>query len=229
MKVVTKLLSNKKVVFFDMDGLLLDTEKLYFETRRDVLAKYGFTFTKEDHIDYIAKGFPVTIQKLTQLVGSATLGQQVFDEAMVLYQQRLKHGDVQIKTGAVELLNFLKRAHKKCYVTSSAAKKTIIQTAEITGIADYFADFISGDEVSHNKPAPDIYLHALEKAHATTTETVVFEDATSGILSAASAGLDVVLIPDWIQPEPQIRQKSVAVLPNLLKAVPLFECSKTNG
>lgn len=54
-----------------MDGLLLDTEKLYFETRRDVLENYGIPFTKEDHVAYIAKGFPVTIQKLTKLVGSA--------------------------------------------------------------------------------------------------------------------------------------------------------------
>ncbi|MDV7718689.1 HAD-IA family hydrolase [Pediococcus ethanolidurans] len=206
-----------------MDGLLLDTEKLYFETRRDILTKYGYTFRKEDHTEYIAKGFPVTIKKLTQLVGNANLGKQVFNEAMELYRQRLENGDVQVKTGAVELLTFLHQTHRKCYVTSSAAKETIIQTAEITGIAQYFTDFISGDEVKHNKPAPDLYLYALEKSHATKSETVIFEDATTGILSAASAGLDVVLVPDWIDPEPEIRQKAVAVLPNLLEAISLFK------
>ncbi|WP_317765321.1 HAD family hydrolase [Pediococcus ethanolidurans] len=217
------MLSNKNVIFFDMDGLLLDTEKLYFETRRDILTKYGYTFRKEDHTEYIAKGFPVTIKKLTQLVGNANLGKQVFNEAMELYRQRLENGDVQVKTGAVELLTFLHQTHRKCYVTSSAAKETIIQTAEITGIAQYFTDFISGDEVKHNKPAPDLYLYALEKSHATKSETVIFEDATTGILSAASAGLDVVLVPDWIDPEPEIRQKAVAVLPNLLEAISLFK------
>lgn len=221
--VILKLLGNKKVILFDMDGLLLDTEKLYFETRRDVLAKYGFTFRKEDHTEYIAKGFPVTIQKLTQLVGDANLGKQVFNEAMKLYRQRLENGDVQVKTGVVELLTFLNQTHRKCYVTSSAAKETIIQTAAVTGIAKYFTDFISGDEVRYNKPAPDLYLYALEKSHAIKSETVVFEDATTGILSAASAGLDVVLIPDWIDPEAEIRQKAVRVLPNLLEAISLFK------
>ncbi|GEL14819.1 hypothetical protein IV80_GL000710 [Pediococcus cellicola] len=128
------MFNHKKAVFFDLDGLLVDTEKLYFETRRDVLAKYGFTFSKTDHMTYIAKGFPVTIQKLTKLVGDAILGNQIFNEAMVLYQQRLKKGDVQVKSGAVELLTFLNRTHTRCYATSSTAKTTLLQTVETIGV-----------------------------------------------------------------------------------------------
>ncbi|WP_367365340.1 HAD family hydrolase [Pediococcus parvulus] len=222
------MLNHKSTIFFDMDGLLLDTEKLYFETRRDVLENYGIPFTKEDHVAYIAKGFPVAIQKLTKLVGSADLGKRVFDEAMSLYNRRLQQGEVQVKKGAIELLKFLNQTHKRCYVTSSAAKDTIIQTTKITKIDQYFTDFISGDEVPHNKPAPDVYLYALQRTHADKTGTVVFEDSTSGVLSAVNAGLDVVLVPDWIKPQPTIQEKAVAVLPTLADAIPLLKKARTN-
>nr|WP_268226944.1 HAD hydrolase-like protein [Ligilactobacillus salitolerans] len=90
-----------------MDGLLLDTETLYYETRKEVLAQYGFPFEKSDHAQYVARGFADTIEKLQQLVGDKQLGQVVFEKAMKLYQQRITASQVQLKKGTRELLTYL--------------------------------------------------------------------------------------------------------------------------
>lgn len=83
---------------------------------------------------------------------------------MKLYQQRLTSGQVQLMPGAIDLLRFLQDHDKQSFITSSSGKETIIQTAQVTGLTQYFTGFVSGDEVTKNKPAPDIYLHALSKA-----------------------------------------------------------------
>ncbi|GBG95233.1 hypothetical protein LFYK43_16920 [Ligilactobacillus salitolerans] len=107
-------------------------------------------------------------------------------------------------------------------MTSSAATETIVQTARATGIDQYFLDFISGEEVAHNKPAPDIYLHSLAITQAAASDTEVFEDAPTGIEAAASAGIDVIVVPDWVPLDLQARQLAVKIISDLKQAVALL-------
>ena len=215
-------LKNKNYMFFDMDGLLIDTETLFYTTRKETLNKYGFPFSKADQAKYIARGFPDTIKKLKKLVGDANLGQKIFDESMDLFREKLISGQIQLMDGTLELLQFLQTNNKHCYITSSSTKEIIMQTAKTSGIAQYFDGFISGDEVKNNKPAPDIYLHALKISGAAKEESLVFEDAPSGIISGSSAGIDVIAVPDLIQPDKEVRSKAFKVLNNLSEVIPYF-------
>lgn len=215
-------LKNKNYMFFDMDGLLIDTETLFYTTRKATLNKYGFPFSKADQAKYIARGFPDTIKKLKKLVGDDELGQNIFDESMDLFQKQLISGQIQLKDGAIELLEFLQNHGKHCYITSSSTKEIIMQTAKTSGIAQYFENFISGDEVKKNKPAPDIYLYALKMSGATKEESLVFEDAPSGIISGASAGIDVIAVPDLIQPDKDVREKAWKVFNDLSEIIKYF-------
>lgn len=215
-------LSDKKFVFFDMDGLLLDTETLYYETRKQILADYGFSFSKDEHSKYVGRGFPDSIRRLQKLVGDKELGQIVFDKAMKLYQQRLTSGQIQLMPGAIDLLRFLQDHDKQSFITSSSGKETIIQTANVTGLKPYFTGFISGDEVTKNKPAPDIYLHALSKAQAKKEQAVVFEDAPTGIIAGAKAGIDVVAVPDLISLDKSTQALARITVPNLSAVLPFF-------
>ncbi|WP_125588158.1 HAD family hydrolase [Companilactobacillus jidongensis] len=216
-------LHNKKFVFFDMDGLLIDTEGLYYSTRKTVLAKYGFPFTKKDNQHYIAKGFPDTNRRLQELAGDKELGQKMFDESMQLYHDKVVAGEVTLKPGAIEFLQFLKDHGIARYVTSSSTREILMTNVHNVGIENYFTDLISGDDVKNNKPAPDIYLHALKVTHAEPEEAVVFEDAESGIRAGLTAGIDVVIVPDLLQPKPELAKHAVAVLDSLKDAGQLFE------
>lgn len=216
-------MQKKTTVFFDLDGLLLDSEGAYYETRRQVLAKYGYDFTPAENAHYIAHGFPDTERRLCKKVGNVALGRKILQESLALYRQWVKEGKLNLKPGATKLLQFLQKKGLESYVTSSATKELIALNCKNTGIANYFTDFISGDDVKNNKPAPDIYLHALKVTDAKKDKTVIFEDATTGIESGLATGIDVIAVPDRVRPPEKLLKQCTAVLDNLAQAIPLFK------
>ena len=89
-------------------------------------------------------------------------------------------------------------------------------------LRQYFAGIVAGEDVKNNKPAPDIYLHALDIAKVNKNEAVIFEDVPNGVESGLNAGIDVVLVPDQVMPSEEITKK-VTVVKTLADAIPLFE------
>lgn len=215
-------LKQKDVIFFDMDGLLLDTENLYYETRWQILKRYGYPYTKKTHTHYIGKGFNDTIFRLKNLVGDEKLGQQIFTESMELFQTAIENEKLPLKQGALQLLTMLNEKGKSCYLTSSSSKEIIIQALQKTQIEGSFDKIISGEEVNRNKPMPDIYLRAVEIAQTNKRKALVFEDSKSGVEAAFQAGIDVIMVPDWLSPSKQEIDEAIAVLPNLSEALVLF-------
>jgi len=215
-------LKQKDVIFFDMDGLLLDTENLYYETRWQILKRYGYPYTKKTHSHYIGKGFNDTIFRLKNLVGDEKLGQQIFTESMELFQASIENGRLPLKQGAFQLLTMLNEKGKRCYLTSSSSKKIIMQALQKTQLEVFFHKIISGEEVNRNKPMPDIYLRAIEIAQTDKKKALVFEDSKSGVEAAFQAGIDVIMVPDWLPPSKQEMDEVTAVLPNLEEALVFF-------
>lgn len=216
-------MQKKTTVFFDLDGLLLDSEGMYYQTRKETLAKYGYDFTPAENSHYIAHGWPDTRRRLAKKVGSEQLGNKILKEALALYRERVREGKIAVKPGAIALLQFLQKRGLKNYVTSSSSKELTVLNCQKTGLAPYFTDFISGDEVKNNKPAPDIYLHALKVTGAEKSKTVIFEDATTGIASGLAAGIDVIAVPDRVMPPQKLLSECTAVLDNLEQAIALFK------
>lgn len=216
-------MQKKTTVFFDLDGLLLDSEGMYYETRKETLAKYGYAFTPAENKHYIAHGWPDTRRRLAKKVGSEQLGSKILKEALALYRKSVREGKLALKPGAVALLQFLQKRGFKNYVTSSSSKELTVLNCQKTGIASYFIGFISGDEVKNNKPAPDIYLHALKVTGFKRDEAVIFEDATTGIASGLAAGIDVIAVPDRVMPPRKLLTECTAVLHNLQQAIALFK------
>ncbi|WP_061841272.1 HAD family hydrolase [Tetragenococcus halophilus] len=217
-----ELKHQKEIFFFDMDGLLFDTEKLYYETRYQVLSKYGYSYSMKEHIRYIGRGFDDTVYKLQKLTGDKKLGQKIFNESMALFQLAIEKGHLSLKKGALDFLTELNEKGKKCYITTSSSKKVAMRVLQIAKIEDFFCEIISGEEVCSNKPAPDIYLRALTIAQANKEETVVFEDAKSGVEAAIQAGINVIMIPDWVTPDEEDKRRTIAVAPSLYEAAALF-------
>ncbi len=217
------MLKAKKNIFFDMDGLLFATEKVYYETRRTVLKEYGINFEVEDYIPYMGKGFDDTIQRLSLLVKDKALGEKVFHDAMDLYYERMEKNEFEIKPGVVSLLNYLKDNQFKSYVTSSSDYEVIEKSIKSKALESYFDGYIGGDQVNENKPAPDIYLHALEKSAATAEEAVVYEDSLSGIQAANAAGIDVIAVPDLLKPNDFMKKNTLIVVKQIDETIPLFK------
>lgn len=213
---------NKKVAFFDMDGTLVDSETLYYEARRDVFAKYGFDYPKSLNDTILGTGFARTIQLLQEVAGDDELGKKINDESLELFNQRVEEGKLAVKPGAEELLKFLREQGIKSYITSSSDIDKIHFNLQHNDLQKYFTDIISGEDVKNNKPAPDIYLHALKKANVQKEDAVVFEDAISGVQSALNAGINVIAVPDQVA-FPEELTGQIAVVDSLDQAIELFE------
>lgn len=212
---------DKKAAFFDMDGTLVDSETLYYETRKDVFAKYGIEYPKPLNDSILGTGFTKTVQLLQKVAGDDELGQKVNDEALELFNQRVKEGKLAVKPGAEELLQFLKEQGIKAYITSSSDINKINFNLQHNDLKQYFTDIITGEDVKNNKPAPDIYLHALKKAGVQKQDAVVFEDAVSGVKAALNANIDVVVVPDQVELPQELTSKAT-VIDRLDKAIELF-------
>lgn len=213
---------NKKVAFFDMDGTLVDSETLYYEARRDVFEKYGFDYPKSLNDTILGTGFARTIQLLQEVAGDDELGKKINDESLELFNQRVEEGKLAVKPGAEKLLKFLKEQGIKSYITSSSDIDKIHFNLKHNDLQKYFTDIISGEDVKNNKPAPDIYLHALKKANIQKEDAVVFEDAVSGVQSALNAGIDVIAVPDQVS-LPEKLTKQAAIVNSLDQAIALFK------
>lgn len=212
---------NKKAAFFDMDGTLVDSETLYYETRRDVFAKYGIDYPKSLNDSILGTGFARTVQLLQEVAGDDELGKKVNDESLELFNQCVEEGKLAVKPGAEKLLQFLKERGIKSYITSSSDINKINFNLQHNDLKKYFTEIITGEDVKNNKPAPDIYLHALKKAGVEKQDAVIFEDATSGVKAALNAGIDVIVVPDQVKLPSELTNQAT-VIDRLDEAMELF-------
>ncbi|MBC8055818.1 MAG: HAD-IA family hydrolase, partial [Rhizobiales bacterium] len=121
----------------------------------------------------------------------------------------------EVKPGAHRLLKALRDARIPCAVASSTHHVEVGRRLARAGLLEHFSAVCGGDEVTHGKPAPDIYLLAVERLGIAAATTLAFEDSGHGALAAIAAGLGVVVVPDLKAPEPAWQTRSVAVLGSL--------------
>ncbi len=190
-----------KAVIFDMDGLLVDSERVTFETLGELSKENGYIMTKEIYVQLLG----ITNEKagvlLKEIYGEGFDYQNYFGR---LHDEMVKRYDkegVPVKAGAFELLEQLKKDGKKCIVASSSNAEWVRTTLTLAGLIDKFNDMICGDEVRNAKPDPEIFISACEKMGVDKNEAVVLEDSYNGVLAANNAGIKVLCVPDMVRPD----------------------------
>ncbi|MBQ7595308.1 MAG: HAD family phosphatase [Clostridia bacterium] len=188
-------------VIFDMDGLLVDSERVTFETLGELSKENGYIMTKDIYIQLLG----ITNEKagvlLKEIYGEGFDYQQYFGR---LHDEMVKRYDkegVPVKKGAFELLDQLKKDGKKCIVASSSNAEWVKTTLTRAGLIDKFDGTICGDEVKNAKPDPEIFLSACQKLGAEKEEAIILEDSYNGVLAANNAGIKVLCVPDMVRPD----------------------------
>ncbi len=213
-------------VIFDMDGLMLDTEKL--------LAKYWMQAARE-------AGFPMELQHVLGIRSLAAVfakpklqgifGEEFDYEAIRARRRELtakhlqEHG-IETKKGLHELLSYLREQGMKIAVaTATDRERTDLYLKEV-GVHDYFDAFVCGDMVKKGKPDPEIYLTACNALGLAPEECMALEDSPNGIRSAHDAGCMAVMIPDLSGPEEDLMPYLAACVEDLSKVIDLLELMK---
>lgn len=185
-----------KIVFFDMDGTLIDTEKYFRRFWPKAAAAFGYEMSDGQALSMRSLGRPFAPAQLKAWFGLETDYQAIRAKRTEMMEAQLRIDGLQRKPGAVEILEELKqRGIPAVVVTASPIERTERYLTEV-GILQYFDRIISATQVAEGKPSPDVYLLASKEVGFPTEECLAVEDSPNGVMSAYQAGCKVVMVPD---------------------------------
>ena len=188
-------------LLFDMDGLVLDSEKLYSRFWREACGFYGYDMSYEQSLKMRALNRHAGAAMLQSFFGDSIDYVQVRTKRIQLMDAYVEEYGVELKPGIGELLDALKQRGIAAAIASSSPMDRIRSHLSRHGLDVRFDVLCSGHEVPNGKPAPDIYLYAARRLGLQPEECMALEDAPSGITSAFRAGCLCVMVPDQDQPQ----------------------------
>ena len=202
-------------MLFDMDGLLLDTERLVVDAFRRTAAGFDLADIGDVALQMIGLRHDSGAIILQHAL-DGRVPHEVFSKAWQADVNDVVADGIPLKSGVVDLLKQLKIKDLPCVVATSTRTSMARHHLELVGIDSYFQDVIGGEQVQHGKPAPDIYHLAAEMIGLEARDCVAFEDSDPGATAAINSGAKTVQVPDIKQPSAEMRQKGHLIAPNLL-------------
>ncbi|MBO4750198.1 MAG: HAD family phosphatase [Lachnospiraceae bacterium] len=195
-----------RAVLFDMDGTLIDTEKYYRVFWPKAMAEFGYHMTDEQVLSMRSLGRPFAPARLKDWFGEELDYYAIRARRTEMMEAQLDLDGIQLKPGAVEILEELRRRGILAAVATATPPERTEKYLGLTGIRPYFSKIISATQVKEGKPSPDIYLYACEQLGLSPEECLAVEDAPNGILAARRAGLRVVMVPDQTKPDEELKR-----------------------
>lgn len=182
-----------RAVIFDLDGVLVDSEALSFESYELYLKKYGITIDNEDR--RLATGATASddIGRLSKKYNVSFDRKKSIVEKEALYM-RLARGNLKVFEGVDGLINLLRENRIKIAVASSGIARRVDFSLREVGLERTFDAVVTGDEVTSGKPRPEIFLKAAEKLKVNPSDCVVVEDSVVGIEAAKNAGMKCIAV-----------------------------------
>ncbi len=183
-----------QAVIFDMDGLLVDSEPVWFEARRELLARFGKQWTESDQERLMGVSTSVWVDYVTEKLDGAMPRDEVLHGVVGIMAAAYRRGDVPLLPGASQALGYCVGKYR---VGLASGSPRLLIDAALSGAAwhGYFEEVVSSDECSRGKPAPDVYLAIMSRMGLNPDTTAVVEDSPAGILAGKAAGAQVIAVP----------------------------------
>lgn len=204
---------------FDMDGLLLDTERVCLDAFSAACNEVGAPCLVDVYLSTIGCGEQEIFDILTAGYKEIFNYSVIHEKWRVLYEDAALHAPTPLKPGVKNIIAWLQDHDIPIAVATSTRREHAIKKLKMAGIYACFDQLVGGDEIENSKPAPDIYLEAARRLSVLPNEGIAFEDSNTGVKAAMAAGLHTFQIPDLIQPSDEVIALGVNIRPSLDEAL----------
>ena len=215
-----------KGIIFDMDGILVDSERQSNEGWLWAAKQKNVEMPMWLIDDF--KGAPATLCK--KFFDDYYHGKIDYDETKKLrtdyvYRLREKEG-LPVKKGVDVIFKYIKEHNLKCAVATSTQRESAEKTLHNIGVWEYLNGVVYGDEVEHGKPEPDIFLKAASLLNLEPQYCIVVEDSLNGIKAGYNAKMKVIHVPDTIKIDDDVKKLTYRVCDNLADIVDIIGSEK---
>ncbi|MDR2600896.1 MAG: HAD family phosphatase [Spirochaetaceae bacterium] len=209
-------------VLFDLDGLLVDTEKPFLNCWVEVCNACGYTVSMAEALKMVGMGLREEETLLKDMYGDKFPFEELRDKTLRLTEEMHNKNGVLLMPGAKELLSHVKNKGLPSAVATGTFYERAVWKLRSAGILNVFDAICTGSDVEKGKPAPDIFILAAEKIGIAPENCVGFEDSPVGLLSLNAAGVKSVFVKDQIEPPPSVLKTVWKRFNRLDEAITLF-------
>jgi HAD superfamily hydrolase (TIGR01509 family) len=200
-------------VFFDMDGLMVDSEPEWFQSEIEVTKPFGYTWLESDQIACLGGPLSRVGQYMYDKCGRVE-SPSFFTQELIRVQAEKMRGNTPTMPGAVELVRNLQSHGVKTALVSASPRNIVDAVLDNLG-HDLFPFSISSDDVVNTKPQPDCYLKAAAISQSKITNCLVFEDSLTGMSAATASGAYLIAVPHLVSIEESARVRVIKSLKQL--------------
>lgn len=211
-----------KGVIFDMDGLILDTEKLYQKFWIEASKQCGYNMPREIVLKLRSLDKNLARELLQGYFGESYSYDNVKKVRVRLMADYVEKYGVEPKPGVRELVDCLREKNYKIAVATATNCERANKHLTLAGVRDCFDTIICACELEHGKPYPDVYLYACESLGLKPQECIALEDSPNGIKSAHSAGCVPILVPDGNTDDNEVDELLFAKVSSLYDVIKLL-------
>lgn len=202
-----------EAIFFDMDGLTVDSEPLWLESEVELTAFFGYEWVTADQVACL--GGPLT--RVGEYMFERCKGvksPEFFTRTLIDIQCKKLRGATPLMPGAINLIREIQRNGTPTGLVSASPRIIVDAVLENLG-GDLFPFSISSDDVERTKPYPDSYLLAANKCEVDITASLIFEDSLTGVSAAKASGAWLIAVPHLVQVQESARVRSIKSLEQL--------------